>query len=75
MYGCKKWKMNKNDEDKIQMSSKTDTLNEYLRYAGRIQAETATKKYWRLQRWISSARMSEGEDGSSSDTLSNEERI
>lgn len=41
---------------------KTDALNEYLRYTGRIQAETATKKYWRLQRWITSARMSEGED-------------
>jgi len=43
-------------------SSKTDALDEYLRYAGRT--ESPTKKYRRWPRWKTLARMSKGEDGS-----------
>ena len=46
-------------------SSKADALDEYLKYAGR----TPKKKYWRWPRWKTLARISEGEDGSSSDIL------
>ena len=58
--------MNKSDENKID-PSKTDALDKCLsRYA--VMTESPTKKYWRWPTWETLARMSEGENGSSSDT-------